>query len=89
MVIGAGRDAIALGVDRIVGQREIVVRAMADSLLKIDGFSGATALGDGRIVLILDAPALVRGARAGSWKSRMVPARPAEARRREREEASA
>ena len=65
LVIGTGRDATALGVDRIVGQREIVVRAMSDTLLKIDGFSGATELGDGRVVLILDAPALLRGARTG------------------------
>ena len=88
LVIGTGREATALGVDRIVGQREIVVRAMSDSLLKIDGFSGATELGDGRVVLILDAPALVRGARTGSWKVTLPPRR-ADARRREREETPA
>jgi two-component system chemotaxis sensor kinase CheA len=63
-VVGAGQDAIALGVDRIVGQREIVVRAMSDALLKVDGISGATELGDGRVVLIVDALALSRRVRA-------------------------
>jgi two-component system chemotaxis sensor kinase CheA len=62
-IVGIGRDAVALGVDRITGQREIVVRAMSDSLLKIEGISGATELGDGRVVLILDTAALSRRAR--------------------------
>ena len=38
--------------------------AMADALIKVDGVSGATDLGDGRVVLILDLPALARGAPA-------------------------
>jgi two-component system chemotaxis sensor kinase CheA len=62
-VVGAGHDAVALGVDRILGQREIVVRTIGDALLKVDGIGGATELGDGRVVLILDVPALVRRAR--------------------------
>jgi two-component system chemotaxis sensor kinase CheA len=89
IVIGTGRDATALAVDRISGQREIVVRAMSDSLLKIEGLSGATELGDGRLVLILDAPALARAARPGSWTiaGSGRPARDAE--RRPSEEAPA
>ena len=41
------RRAIGLAVDRIVGQREIVVRTIADPLVRVDGISGATDLGDG------------------------------------------
>ena len=52
--------AIGLAVDRIVGQREIVVRAIADPLVRVDGISGATDLGDGRVVLILDPAVLAR-----------------------------
>src|SRR4051812_47097744 len=59
-VVGTGADAVGIAVDRISGQREIVVRGMDDSLIKVDGVSGATDLGDGRAVLILDLPALVR-----------------------------
>ena len=47
-------------VDRIAGQREIVVKTITDPLLRVEGISGATELGDGRLVLILDAPALSR-----------------------------
>ncbi len=63
-VLGTGQDAVALTVDRILGQRQIVVRTMGDALLKVDGISGATDLGDGRVVLILDAAALARSARS-------------------------
>ena len=60
-VVGAGADTVAVVVDRVSGQREIVVRSMDDALIRARGVSGATDLGDGRAVLILDLPALVRG----------------------------
>ena len=53
-VVGSGAAVVGLAVDRIVGQREIVVRAITDPLVRVDGVSGATDLGDGRVVLILD-----------------------------------
>jgi two-component system, chemotaxis family, sensor kinase CheA len=59
-IVGAGPAAVALLVDRIVGQREIVVRTTVDPLVHVDGISGATDLGDGRAVLILDVTALAR-----------------------------
>jgi two-component system, chemotaxis family, sensor kinase CheA len=61
-VIGAGKDAVGIAVDRVSGQREIVVRSMDDSLIKVDGVTGATDLGDGRAVLILDLAGIVRAA---------------------------
>ena len=54
-VIGQGLGAVGLAVDRILGQREVVVRPLSDPLIKVDGIAGATDLGDGRAVLILDA----------------------------------
>jgi two-component system, chemotaxis family, sensor kinase CheA len=63
-VIGAASSALGVAVDRIVGQREIVVRSIADALVRVEGVSGATDLGDGRVVLILDTAALLRVARA-------------------------
>jgi two-component system chemotaxis sensor kinase CheA len=69
-VIGSGGDATGLAVDRILGQREIVVRTMADGLVRVDGVIGATDLGDGRVVLILDPAALARqGRTAGALHS--------------------
>jgi two-component system chemotaxis sensor kinase CheA len=72
-VVGTGQQAVALGVDRITGQREIVVRALEDALLKVNGISGATELGDGRVVLILDVLALARIARRRSQPPRVPP----------------
>jgi two-component system chemotaxis sensor kinase CheA len=60
IVIGAGAAAIGLLVDRISGQREIVVKTLRDPLVKVTGVSGATELGDGRLVLILEPAALAR-----------------------------
>jgi len=50
----------ALQVDGLLGSREIVVKSIGNQLSSISGLSGATILGDGRVVLILDMPALIR-----------------------------
>ncbi len=42
-----------------------MVRALADPLIKVDGLMGATELGEGRPVLILDAPTLTHVGRPG------------------------
>jgi two-component system chemotaxis sensor kinase CheA len=67
IVIGAGQAAVGILVDRISGQREIVVKTLRDPLVRVAGVSGATELGDGRLVLILDVAALTRslGRRGG------------------------
>ena len=62
-IVGTGAAAVGLLVDRIVGHREIVVRSTADPLIRVDGVTGATDLGDGKAVLILDAGAIARQAR--------------------------
>jgi two-component system chemotaxis sensor kinase CheA len=58
LVIGEETNAVGLAVDRIIGQREIVVRAIKDPLAQSKGIAGATELGDQRVVLILDIGAL-------------------------------
>jgi two-component system chemotaxis sensor kinase CheA len=63
-VVGQGPAAVGLAVDRIIGQREVVVRTLADALVKVDGIAGATDLGDGRVVLILDPSRLTATARS-------------------------
>ena len=58
LVIGEDANEVGLAVDRIIGQREIVVRAIKDPLAQSRGIAGATELGDQRVVLILDIVAL-------------------------------
>jgi two-component system chemotaxis sensor kinase CheA len=64
-VIGGGASAVGLAVDRALGQREVVVRGLNDPLVKVAGVAGATDLGDGRVVLILDVAALKQSALGG------------------------
>lgn len=63
LVIGEGVNAVGLVVDRVLGLREVVVRPLTDRLVKVPGIAGATELGDGRVVLILDVSKLFRVAR--------------------------
>ena len=60
VIVGTGPSTVGIAVDRIIGQREIVVRPLNDPFVQVLGISGATEIGDGRVILILDAPALVR-----------------------------
>jgi two-component system chemotaxis sensor kinase CheA len=62
LVLNSHRGSSGLVVDRIHGQREIVVRAIRDPLIRAPGVAGATELGDGRPVLILDGAAFTAGA---------------------------
>jgi len=60
ILVRAGEYSAALLTDEMLASREIVVKTVGPQLAGILGISGATILGDGRIVLILDINALVR-----------------------------
>lgn len=70
IVESEGRRA-ALVVDMLVGQQQVVVKNLESNYRRVDGISGATILGDGRVALILDVAALARAAgepaRASQW----------------------
>jgi len=50
---------VALLVDELIGQRQVVLKSLEANFRHVDGVSGATILGDGRVALILDVPSLV------------------------------
>lgn len=54
LVVRRGVEAIAFGVDRMLGQQEVVVRPLEDELVRVRGVAGATDLGDGKPTLVLD-----------------------------------
>jgi chemosensory pili system protein ChpA (sensor histidine kinase/response regulator) len=60
ILVRAGDYSAALLTDEMLASREIVVKSVGPQLAGIRGISGATILGDGSIVLILDINALVR-----------------------------
>jgi two-component system chemotaxis sensor kinase CheA len=55
----------ALFVDELVGQHQVVIKSLESNYRRIRGVSGATIMGDGRVALIIDAGALVRGLKPG------------------------
>ena len=63
LIVGSDGHLTGLVVDRLLGLREIVVHPVADPIVAVPGIAGATELADGRVSLILDAGALVRGSR--------------------------
>jgi two-component system chemotaxis sensor kinase CheA len=68
VIIGRGEKRLGLSVDRLRGQQDVVIKALDDVISnKHVGIAGATILGDGRVVLILDTASLfdTRRARAG------------------------
>jgi two-component system, chemotaxis family, sensor kinase CheA len=54
---------MALAVDAIVGQRQVVIKSFESNIGHIEGIAAATILGDGRVALILDIDGLVAGCR--------------------------
>ncbi|UCC15377.1 MAG: Hpt domain-containing protein [Gammaproteobacteria bacterium] len=60
ILVRAGEKSTALLTDEMLGSREIVVKTLGPQLKGITGISGATILGDGSIVVILDPAALIR-----------------------------
>jgi two-component system chemotaxis sensor kinase CheA len=52
---------VALFADELLGQGQVVIKSLEANYRKVHGITGATILGDGRVALILDVPALIRG----------------------------
>jgi chemosensory pili system protein ChpA (sensor histidine kinase/response regulator) len=73
VLVRAGEHSTGIVADELVGSREIVVKSVGPQISSIRGISGATILGDGRIVIILDIGALVRA----EWRTRAQAPAPA------------
>ncbi|MEG2805448.1 chemotaxis protein CheA [Stenotrophomonas sp.] len=63
VVVEGDGQKIALEVDELVGQQQVVVKNIENNYRRISGVSGATILGDGRVSLIVDIGGLVRSLR--------------------------
>ena len=65
VVVGSGEKRGGLVVDRLIGQQEIVIKAMDDYLGELAGIAGGTVLGDGKVSLIIDIASLLDSAKRG------------------------
>ena len=59
IVIGAAEKRFGLLVDSLVGEEELVIKALPAEIISSDLVSGASILGDGTVVLILNVPAVL------------------------------
>ncbi|WP_152205612.1 Hpt domain-containing protein [Marinobacter changyiensis] len=60
ILVRGAEQPMALQVDNLMGSREIVVKSLGPQFSSVRGVSGATILGDGNVVVILDLPAMIR-----------------------------
>jgi two-component system, chemotaxis family, sensor kinase CheA len=60
VVVDTTEGRIALLVDELVAQHQVVIKSLETNYRKVEGISGATIMGDGRVALILDVDALAR-----------------------------
>ncbi|HEY3700197.1 MAG TPA: Hpt domain-containing protein [Spongiibacteraceae bacterium] len=60
LLVRGSDHAVAVQVDGLMGSREIVVKTLGPQFGLVQGLSGATVLGDGSVVVILDLLAMIR-----------------------------
>ncbi len=60
ILVRSNDHSVAVQVDSLAGSREIVVKGLGPQFATVPGISGATILGDGRVVVILDLLATIR-----------------------------
>lgn len=65
IIVDAEGEQVALLVDELLNQPQVVIKSLETNYRKVDGTAGATILGDGRVALILDVSDLLR-----LWRSR-------------------
>ena len=63
VVVEAEGSRVAMMVDELLGQQQVVVKNLEANYRKVPDISGATIMGDGRVALILDIASLVRRSR--------------------------
>jgi len=60
VVVESEGTQVGLVVDELLGQQQVVIKSLEQNFKRIEGFSGATILGDGSVALILDIPGIIR-----------------------------
>ena len=66
VVVRQNERSVALGVDSIAGEQEVVIKPIGALLSDLRGISGGSILGDGRVALIVDVASAIGDVRAGA-----------------------
>src|SRR5262249_61507441 len=75
MFVRTGANLIAIQLEEVIGSQEIVVKNTGPLLARVAGITGATVLGNGEIVLIIN-PIILGGREAGPVARKHVPGPP-------------
>ncbi len=59
VIIGLAEKRYGIRVDRLIGQKEIVIKSLGKYLGNIEGIAGSTIMGDGKVVMIADISELI------------------------------
>jgi two-component system chemotaxis sensor kinase CheA len=65
VVVKTGEHRVGLGVDRVFGQHQTVIKPLGKCFRNIKTMSGATILGDGTVSLIIDPEQVIHAAQVG------------------------
>ena len=66
VLLEADGKKVAMEVDELVGQQQVVIKSLESNYRRVHGISGATIMGDGRVALIVDVGGLARGLSAAA-----------------------
>jgi two-component system chemotaxis sensor kinase CheA len=66
LILETEGERVAVMVDEIMGQQQVVIKSMEQNFRKVEGVAGATILGDGTVGFILDVRGLLEISRRGS-----------------------
>lgn len=59
VIVEAEGRKVGLFVDDLLGQQQVVIKSLQTNFRRVDGISGATILGDGKVAMILDTAGLI------------------------------
>ncbi|MCA9261165.1 MAG: chemotaxis protein CheA, partial [Planctomycetales bacterium] len=59
VICGTDKNEVGLVVDQVLGEEDVVIKSLAENFQTVEGVSGASILGDGRVSLILDVHAML------------------------------
>lgn len=62
IVLGSGRQRVAFQVEEILGEQEVLVKTLGRQLVRVRNIAGASVLGNGQVVAVLNVPDLLKSA---------------------------
>jgi len=65
MLVESGNLAVGLRVDEVLGQAQVVLKPVPESLGQLSGVGGVAVMGDGRVAIVVDIDGLLRSHQSG------------------------